>query len=477
MHELAALDATAQAALVRRGELSARELVEAAIGRIERHDAELGSVVYRLFDGARAAVDRAPAGRFHGVPTLLKDLGVFSAGDPFSNGMRFLASRGLRFPLDSAITRRLRGAGFVLVGRTNAPELGVLPTTEPAAWPPTRNPYDLTRTAGGSSGGSAAAVAAGLVPIAHGNDGGGSIRIPASCCGLVGLKPTRARVSMAPLGDPTGGLVIDGGLARSVRDAAAWLDLLQGAEPGDPFVAIPPARPYLDEVDAPTGRLRIGMATRAMRTDGVVREAHPDCVAAVEDAATLLSALGHHVDVAPIAALERAEYVERFIVLWQVGIATGLDAIAGVLGATIGEADVEPLTWTLYRRGKATSAPDHLNALAWLQTNAREVAGWWQGHDLYLTPTLAEPPPPLGTFAAPAGDPFAALVRAGEFAPFTPAWNVTGQPAISLPLHRNADGLPIGVQLVAATGREDLLIRIASQLEQARPFEHAATRR
>jgi amidase len=475
--ELAALDATAQAELVKSREVTPRELCEAAVRRIDRHDHELGALVHRMVDKAMATVDALPDGPFRGVPTLIKDLGPFSQGDPLHAGMKFLRDRGFVAPIDSNVTKRLRRAGFVILGKTRTPEMGILPTTEPTAFGPARNPYDLSRSTGGSSGGSAAAVAAGLVPIAHGNGGGGSIRLPASCCGLVGLKPTRGRISLGPiLADVNYGLVVEGGVCRSVRDAAAWLDVLAGAEPGDPHVAPPPARPYREEVGAPPGKLRIGFSTRALSPTGAIREPHPDCVAAVNDAARLLAELGHQVEEAPIAALELPEYVPRFTGIWAVGVTAGLDAWCRVWGVKPTADQVEPLTWALYELGQSMSASDYLASWQWLHLNARQVASWWKTRDLYLTPTAAEPPPPLGSFDPPPGFPLGALHRAAEFSPYTPPWNATGQPAISLPTYRNAAGLPIGVQLVAGFGREDLLIRLAAQVEAARPFVHPATR-
>jgi amidase len=476
MTDLAQLDATAQADLVRRGELTPRELVEAAIARIERHDGELGALVHRTFDKARAAADVAPAGPFRGVPTVIKDLGPFTSGDPFHGGMKLLADRQFTAPLDSAQITRLRAAGFAIVGKTRTPEMGFLPTSEPLAFGPARNPYDLGRSTGGSSGGSAGAVAAGLVPIAHGNDGGGSIRIPAACCGLVGLKPTRDRVSFAPLlGDINGGLVVEGGLARSVRDAAAWLDVVAGPELGDPRMLAPPARPYREEVGAPPGRLKIGFATRAMTPGGKVEEAHPDCVAGVKATAALLAELGHEVEEAPIPALETPEYYDRFMTIWRAGASAGVQSWGELFRFEPSAADVEPLTWRLYQEGKQVSAADYLIAWRWLHLNGRMVAHWFTGRDLYLSPTCAQPPPLLGYFDA--ADPATALARAATYAAFTAPFNATGQPAISLPLHRTAAGLPVGIQLVAGFGREDLLLRIAAQLEAARPFTHPATRR
>jgi amidase len=476
-NELAQLDATAQAALVAKGELSPAELVDAAIDRIERANPDLNAVIHKTYDKARAAARaELPAGPFRGVPILVKDIGPMTEGDPMCAGMGLLKRRGFIAPFDSFITRKLRRAGFVLVGKTNTPELGIVPTTEPVAFGATRNPYDLTRSTGGSSGGSAAAVARGMVPIAHGNDGGGSIRIPASCCGLVGLKPTRGRVSHGPaLGEVNGGIVIDHVLARSVRDSAALLDVLQGMMPGDPSPAPPPARPFAAEVGADPGALRIGFTSKFLTTSGAMADAHPDCVAAVARACALLADLGHRIEEVRMDALLVPEYVPRFMSVWAAGVAAALDSWAEITGTAVTPDDVEPLTWALGQMGQAVSSSTYQRSWTWLHINARQVARFWKDHDLLLTPTLAEPPPPLGTFDAPPGDPMAPILRAAAFAPFTPPFNVTGQPGISLPLHRSGQGLPIGVQLVGAYAREDLLLRLAAQVERAAPFVHAAT--
>ena len=468
--ELSHLDATAQAELVRVGEASPAELVDAAIDRIERVNPELNAVITPLFERARAAADGdLPDGPFRGVPFVLKDLSAHSAGDPFHEGMAFLKERGWTEPGDTALAARFRAAGLVTVGKTNTPELGILPTTEPQAYGPTRNPWDTTRSTGGSSGGSAAAVAAGLVPIGHANDGGGSIRIPASECGLVGLKPTRARVSSGPeFGDVMGGLTCELVVSRTVRDTAAVLDAVHGMEPGDPYGVPDPARPYVAELGADAGSLRIGLMTASPGGSVAV---HPDCVSAAEGAARLLESLGHSVEASHPKAMDHPDYTQHFITFWAAGAAWSLDYWSRRTGDTVAAEDVEPLTWALAELGRAGSAADWLTAREWLQVNAREVASWWtEGHDLLLTPTIAEPPPPLGSFESPPGNPLHGLFRAAEVVPFTPPFNVTGQPAISMPLHWNAEGLPIGVQLVAPFGREDLLLRVAAQLEAAQPW-------
>ena len=294
--------------------------------------------------------------------------------------------------------------------------------------------------------------------------------------GLVGLKPTRGRVSQGPVrGDVNGGLTIDHVVTRSVRDSAALLDVLSGAMPGDPYAAPPPARRFADEVGADPGALRIGVTSLYLTVQGQVATAHPECVAAVERAGAFLSQLGHRVEEVRLDPLLQPEYVPRFISIWAAGVASELDSWAELFGAAITPEDVEPLTWALAQMGQSVSSSTYLRAWTWLQLNSRQVSRFWKDHDLLLTPTVSEPPPPLGTFDAPAGDAMAALFRAAAFAPFTPPFNVTGQPAISLPLHRSAGGLPIGVQLVGAYAREDLLLRVAAQLEQISRFEHAAT--
>jgi amidase len=476
MH-LSDLDATAQAALVARGELKPRELVDAAIARIERDNSALGAVVVPLFERARERADRAPHGPFRGVPILIKDILASIEGVVYTGGIEPLRKAGYRSPVTSHLVATLERAGFVIVGKSNTSELGIVPSAEPPAWPPAKNPYDLTRSPGGSSGGSAAAVAAGMVPVGHANDGGGSIRIPASCCGLFGLKPSRGRVSLAPsFGDVNGGLVAEHVVARSVRDSAAILDLIAGAVPGDPYAAPAQLHPYVNELVASKTQLRIGFATRHINLDGSLTESHADCIAAVAHTANLLSSLGHVVEPAEIDALREPEWVANFIAIWAVGVTTSLAWSSSVIGRKIEDHEVEPLTWALAELGRLVTAPAYVAAWDWVKGATRRVATFFETYDLWLTPTVTEPPVPLGTFRSPPDDPLGGLMRAGDFAPFTAVFNATGQPACSIPLYRNAGGLPIGVQLTAAYGREDLLFRVAAQLEAAQPFVHAATR-
>ena len=467
------MDATAQAALVRAHEVSPGELVDAAIARIEKVNPQLNAVIIPLFEQARAQAASAalPDGPFRGVPLLIKDLTCQTKGDPYHAGMRLLRERGWTADHDTYLAAKFRAAGFICLGRTNVPELGPIPTTEPLAYGPTHNPWDTTRSPGGSSGGSAAAVASGMVPVAHGNDGGGSIRIPASACGLVGLKPSHGRTSLGPdTGDAWNGAIVEHVLTRSVRDSAAILDAVAGPMPGDPCVAPPPARPFRDEVGATPGRLRIGLLTHA---PGHVADVSPDCVAAAQDAARLLESLGHHVETAYPLALDDGEFSIHFGAVVTSWTARDLDFWSAQTEHTIGPTDVEPHTWELAQMGRAVAAKDYIAATVWLQAYTRRLAGWWaDGFDLLLTPTMAEPPILLGEMTATPDNPLRGFMRSLPFAAFTAAFNVTGQPALSLPLYWNTQGLPIGTQLVAAYGREDVLIRVGAQLEQARPWSH-----
>jgi amidase len=467
----AELDATAQAELVRHRDASPLELVDSAIARIEKVNPQINAVIIPLFERARAAATAKtlPDGPFRGVPLLIKDLFCQTAGDPYHAGMKLLRQRHWVADHDTYLATKFRDAGFICVGRTNVPELGPLPTTEPLAYGPTRNPWDTTRSPGGSSGGSGAAVAARMVAVAHGNDGGGSIRIPSSANGLFGLKPSRGRVSLGPdFGESWGGAVIEHVLTRSVRDSAAVLDVVSGSMPGDPYCAPPSLRPYRDEVGADPGRLRIGLLTKHAGGLGAV---HADCVSAANDAAKLLQSLGHHVEESHPAALGEEELNQHFGAVVTSWTARDLAYWSAQTGTHIGPNDVEPYTWQLAQMGRAVSVVDFITAEVWLQCFTRRVAQWWaDGYDLLLTPTLSEPPPKLGELVSPPEDPMRAFLRSLPFVAFAAPYNVTGQPAASVPLYWNSSGLPIGVQLVAAYGREDLLIRVASQLEQARPW-------
>ena len=458
------LDATAQAELVRRGDVAPHELVEAAIRRIERINPTLNAIVTPLFDEARAIAANPPNGPFRGVPFLVKDLQATCAGVRHTAGSRLLAD--FVSPMDTELVTRFRAAGLVILGTTNTPEFGILPTTESQFLGPAKNPWDPTRSTGGSSGGSAAAVAARLVPLAHANDGGGSIRIPASCCGLFGLKPTRARNPMGPfIGDVMNGLVVEHAVTRSVRDSAALLDATMGADPGAPYWPPPVARPFREEVGAPPGRLRIGFTTAAPTGAPI----HAEVVTAVQDAAKLCASLGHHVD--EIALPISGEMMtECFVAVWTTGVAWTVDSIARMTGRTVTADMVEPLTWALAEAGRHRSGADYLSAIQGVQTIGRAMAIFMNDWDVLLTPVVAEPPPPLGTFDALPDNPVAGFMRAAEYVPFTPLANATGQPAMSVPLYWTADGLPVGAHFIARFGDEATLFRLAAQLEAARPW-------
>jgi amidase len=467
--ELARLDATAQAELVRSGQATATELVEAAISRIEALDPQLNAVIHRQFDQAREqAAGSLPDGPFRGVPFLVKDLdNSHEAGQPYHAGTRYLQKHGYVATEDSELIRRYRAAGLVITGRTNCPELGLQPTTEPATHGPTRNPWDTTRSPGGSSGGSAAAVAAGLVPMAHAGDGGGSIRIPASACGLVGLKPSRARHTNAPENEAWAGLVARNVVSHSVRDTAAALDVIAGPAPGDPYQAPPAARPYRQEVGADPGALRIGWL---VDDPGGAVPTEPACATAVERTVGLLDGLGHHVEDAAPDGLESEQVVGNFTACFGAWTALDLAHFESLVGEPMVEGDVEPETAALGELGRAVTAVQYLEALDGLQSWSRGVAAWWEDHDVLVLPTMPVLPTPLGAFDATPDDPLAGMVLSTTVVLYTAPFNITGQPAISLPLHWTEDGLPIGVQLVAAFGREDRLLRVAAQLEAAAPW-------
>ena len=463
--EFAFLDAIAQAELVRRKEVKAIELVDAAIERIERLNPTLNAVITPMYEQARtAATSKLPGGPFDGVPFLLKDFAAFYAGVRMISGTAF--TRDFVPDHDSELVKRFKRAGLITLGKTNTPELALLVTTEPRLFGPTYNPWDTERTPGGSSGGSSAAVASGIVPIAHGNDRGGSIRIPASCCGLVGLKPTRGRNFFGPdYGDMPAGLVSEHVVTRTVRDCAALLDATAGPAIGDPYVTPLPERPFLQEVSTNPRRLRIAFTDATLTGNKV----HDDCARAVREAAALCADLGHEVvEAAP--KIDSELLFQSFITVWSVSCAWTVDDMAITTGRTPTPDQFEPLTWAIYEKGRQCSASAYLLAETALQKVTRGIAPFFVGHDVWLTPTLGQPPVPLGTFDAPPEDPLQVLSRVATFSPFTRIFNVTGQPAITLPLFWNADGLPIGTHLVARFGDEATLFRLAAQLEEARSW-------
>ncbi len=464
--DLALLDAIAQADLIKRREISPRELVDASIARIERVNPAVNAVVYKLYDEARQrALEPILDTPLAGVPFLLKDFLAEYAGHPFTEGSSYL--QGYIPQEDSELVKRYKRAGLIFVGKTNTPELAVGPTTEPRLFGPTRNPWDTTRTAGGSSGGAAAAVASGMVPMAHGNDAGGSIRVPSACCGVFGMKPTRARNPMGPhYGDMMSGLVAEHALTRSVRDNAALLDATSGPDLGDPYAAPPPSRPYLQEVGAPTGKLRIAFTKRTITGDAV----HPENTKAVEDAARLCADLGHEVvEASPKVDSER--FFMAFTSVLSAGFTWAIDDWTRRLNRPPAEEFFEPFVWAFTGRGRQFTAPDYLIALQDLQQISRDVARFFVDHDVWLTPMLGEPPVPLGTFAYRAGtDPFELRRKMARFTPFSYFANATGQPAMSVPTYWTPEGLPIGNQFVGRFGDEATLYRLAAQLEVARPW-------
>ncbi len=468
------LDATAQARMVADGEVSAVELVDAAIERIEALNGPLNAVVIRWYDDARRAateVDQRwaagePLAPFAGVPTLLKDLWADSAGHPQTHGNQALKDAMPVADRDSELVARFRRAGLITLGRTSSPELGSLPVTEPVSFGPTRNPWSTDHTPGGSSGGAAASVAAGMVPIANASDGGGSIRIPASCCGLIGLKTSRGRISLAPDKDESG-LSVAFAVSRSVRDTAGLLDLVAGPGIGDGVIAPAPDRPFAAEVGADPGRLRIGVLAHHPFGNPL----DPECSAAATDAGKRLEALGHDVHEAHPAVLEDAGFSERFMAVWATNMSLGIQRLGAIIGRPLTANDVEPVNWTMSEFAQHLTATEFAQALDAMSQYRRQLQSWWSdGWDLLVTPTLAEPPVRIGEHDPTPDDPMAGMKRAAQFVSFTPPFNTSGQPAISLPTHITPDGRPVGVQLAAAYGREDLLIRVAAQLESAGAF-------
>jgi amidase len=458
-------DATGLAKLVRDKQVTAADLLDAAIARIDAVDAKVNAVVARHYDEARAALRAGlPDGPFHGVPFLLKDLYALLSGTVTSNGCRFFA--GNRADHDTELVARYKRGGLNIFGKTNTPEFGLTVTTEPRLHGPTRNPWNLDYIAGGSSGGAAAAVAAGIVPAAHASDGGGSIRIPASCCGLFGLKPTRARNPHGPdRGEGWSGMSTEHVVARSVRDSAALLDVTCGPDTGAPYFAPPPQRPFVQEVGAAPGRLRIGLVTRTPAGEGV----DPECERAVCAAATLLSGLGHHVEEAALAAVEEG-FGPAFRVIIAGNQRAFIDAYAQKIGRQPGSDDLEKVTWLFFEAGAKSSAADYARAVGAVHRTGRQFARLFEKLDLILTPTLPKPPQRIGSFSMMTDDPDAYGREVGYFTSFTAIVNVAGNPAVTLPLHWTPAGLPVGVQLIGRYADEATLLRVSAQVEQAQPW-------
>lgn len=492
MMDYEAYDALGLAELVRTRRVSARELVEAAIARIDARNPSLNAVVHRMDDRALAqarALDLAgaaperDAAPFAGVPFLLKDLFATCAGEPTTDSCAPLA--GAIAAGDSELVARYRRSGLLFVAKTNTPEFGILPVTESKFRGAARNPWNLAFSPGGSSGGSAAAVAAGIVPAAHGSDGGGSIRIPASCCGLFGLKPTRGRNPLGPsVGDVLGGFVQEHVISRTVRDSAALLDATAGIDPGAPYAAPAKAGRYLDEVGRPPGRLRIAWTAEAL----MGRSTHPECRAAVAAAARLCADLGHDVEQAA-PSLDVPTLIHAYLVVGAVNVAGLVKAVTARRARRLRFGDLDPHTWLLATIGGKIAASDYAEAIETAHMAGRAMARYFANVDLLLTPTLAYPPPRVGEVKVTSLQ--AALIRALRVMPLKPAlervlaaaaggafeatantmlFNMTGQPAMSVPLCWSPAGLPIGVQFAARFGDEATLFRLAGQLESARPW-------
>jgi amidase len=465
IEEYEAQDALGLAAWVRARSVSPQELLEAAVARVEARNPALNAVVIRAFEEGRKAIESGlPDGPFRGVPWLIKDLHAAWAGVRLCNGSRFFADNVSDF--DTELVARYKRAGLVLFGRTASPEFGLTATTESTLNGDTHNPWRLAHSAGGSSGGAAAVVAAGIVPAAHATDGGGSIRVPASCCGVFGMKPTRARVPSGPkLGEGWSGMSVQHAVSRSVRDSAALLDVAAGPELGDPYFAPQLERPYLEEVRRDPGRLRIALQTRAFNG----AEVDPDCVAAARDAAELCRSLGHEVEEAELT-------VDRELLAGATGVIISANLRATLLerGEQLGRAytadDLEPLTFLMAEGAKSREAADYARAIRAIHAIGRRVSAFLEDFDALLTPTMGTPPLPLGRLALTRSDFAGLLGDLTRTVGFTQLFNASGHPAMSVPLSWNAAGLPIGVQFAGRFGDEGTLFRLAAQLENARPW-------
>jgi amidase len=461
--DFAHLDAVGTAETIRTGQASCQEVFDAAVARLERFNPEINAVILPNIDQARDSLDSLPDGPFRGVPFLIKDLWACEAGRPHHQGVQALRRAGVNATETSHLVERYRAAGFVSLGRTNTPELGAGATTEPLAYGPTRNPWDRERGAGGSSGGSAAAVAAGIVPVANASDGGGSIRIPAAMCGLVGLKPSRGRVPMGPHLDEWGQSV-QHVVCHTIRDSAAILDATAGPMPGDGVVAPPPLVRYLDVIAQPGARLRIGVLDTAIRSGTAI---DPEVAEAVRSTAQLLEELGHHVTFdAPPALLDEAR-IMSWGPAFVAGTAASVEAIEQEVGHPLGDDDIEPWTRFIADRAASITPASVIHAQRSMMTFRRDLAAWWAGgFDLLLTATCLRPAPRLGEMAPDNEDLMAVQTTTLHYSQLTQPFNVTGQPALSLPLAETRDGLPIGVQFVAAYAREDQLLQLGAELER-----------
>lgn len=485
--EYAEHDGLGLAALVAQGDVSAVELLDEATARADAHNPALNAIILRLDEQARTAIkDGLPDGAFRGVPFLLKDLSNSLAGVPRTSGSRYF--RDFVPDFDSELVRRYKAAGLAIFGKTNTPEFGTMPITDPELFGSARNPWNTERTPGGSSGGAAAAIAAGIVPMANGGDGGGSIRIPSSCCGLVGLKPTRARTPVGPeVGEGWFGMATEHVLTRSVRDCAAMLDACAGPESGAPYAAPPaPAGGFLQALEQAPGRLRIAFTT----ADWLGRGLHPECIAGVKATARLLESLGHEVvEVDP--GIDREEFIFAFGTMVSADVSSNLRNAAQALGKPLHRRDFEPHNWALLKLGEAFTARELQQAVMIMRNVGRHMANFMQDYDILLTSTLGMPPVECGALKArgiekllltlvnhlPLGrvakqrslliDNYAPIF---DWIPTTPVANATGQPSLSLPLHWSADGLPVGMMFTGRFGEDATVLQLARQLEEAQPW-------
>jgi Asp-tRNA(Asn)/Glu-tRNA(Gln) amidotransferase A subunit family amidase len=458
-------DAIGLAALVREGEVTPSTLLDAAVERCEKRNPTLNAVVIPMLEHGRAAIAAGlPDAPLRGVPFLLKDLHIHVPGVRTTYGSRLFADYVPS--AESELAARYRRAGLVVFGKTHSPELGLTTTSESRLFGQTRNPWHLERVAGGSSGGAAAAVAAGIVPAAHATDGGGSIRVPASCCGLFGMKPTRGRTPMGPeVGEGWSGMSAQHAVSRSVRDSAALLDATHGPDAGAPYAAQPPARPFLAEVGALPGRLRIALQTETWNGTPT----HPSCAEAARDAARLCESLGHHVEEARFEIdLEPLREATGTIV--GASVRQMLEDRARALGRELKPEDVEPGTWLVASGGAAKDAPAYVRALKTIHATGRRLARFLERFDVLLTPTLATPPVALGVLSLSNPNPAESVRTLFQTVGYTQLLNATGNPAMSVPLFWDGEGLPIGSQFVGRMNDEATLFRLAAQLEEARPW-------
>lgn len=463
--EYGSFDGLGLAALVAKKKIKPAELMDEAIARAEALNPKLNAIIFKDYERARQlAKGKLAKGVFAGVPFLLKDIAAFAQGLPSRQASRFIPA--IRHPRDSYLVAKFKASGLLLFGVTNVPEFGLVASTESKLYGPARNPWNLAHSTGGSSGGSAAAVAAGIVPLAHANDGGGSIRIPAGACGLVGLKPSRGRLSHGPdFGAALDGLANDLVVSRSVRDTAAALDAVRGFMPGDPFAEPPHPASYLKAIKTKPKRLRIAVTLKKL--DG--SPLHADCVAAVKSAAKACEKLGHIVEEA-MPSLDQPSLMGAFTALWGGGLSAGIDAISKLTRQTPSRELFEGLTWALYVAGKNVSASDYLQGKDLFNGASREMGRFHDTYDVWITPTLGRPPEKNGVFDFDNTDLTKSFEPQIDYVPFTAMQNVTGQPAMNIPLYWNKDNLPIGTQFVAPFGDELTLLKLAAQLEKSNPW-------